>query len=95
MAEAVIARALLGVGQNGVGLAALLEALFRLRIIGVAVRMVLQRELAIGALDLLIGGGAADAQHFVVIAFYVGGQKFYLFLGLKTRSYVDTFMYGL
>ena len=53
--KTVIAGALLGIGKDRIGLAALLEALFRVRIIGVAVRVILQRELAVGALDLLIG----------------------------------------
>src|ERR1019366_5256499 len=73
--EAVVARALLAVGENRVGFAALLKALFGRWVVGIAVGMVLQRELAICALDFLIGGRAADAQHFVVIAFYVGGQN--------------------
>ena len=49
------------VGQNGVGFAALLEALFASGIIGIAVGMVLQGKLAIRALDLLIVGGTRDA----------------------------------
>jgi hypothetical protein len=65
MTEAVVARALLAVGENGVGLAALLEALFRFRIAGIAVRMVLQGKLAIGALDFLIAGGTRDAQNWL------------------------------
>src|SRR6185437_5650452 len=39
-------RALLGVAQNAVGFGALLELLLRIRVIGVAVRMILQRQLA-------------------------------------------------
>ena len=74
MAEAVVARALLGIGQDGVGLAALLEAFFRIRIVGIAVGMKLQRQLAVGALDLLIVGGARDAQNLVIVAFYVRSQ---------------------
>ena len=73
--EAVVARALLGIGENRVGFAAFLEALLGRRIVGIAVGMVLQSELAIGALDFLVVGRAADAQHFVVIAFYVGSQN--------------------
>src|ERR1035441_2174806 len=73
--KAVIARALFAVGENCVGFAALLEAILGGRIVGIAVRMVLQSELAIGAFDFLVVGRAADAQHFVVIAFYVGSQN--------------------
>src|ERR1019366_5019929 len=74
--KAVIARALFAVGENRVGFAALLEALFGRRIVGIAVRMVLQSELAIGALDILVVSRATNAQHFVVIAFYVGSQNY-------------------
>ena len=54
--KAVVAGALFAVSQNRVGFAALFEFLFRFGIVGIAVGMVLQRELAVGALDLLIGG---------------------------------------
>jgi hypothetical protein len=73
--EAVVARALLAIGKNRVCFAAFLEPLFGLRIVGIAIGMVLQRELAIGALDFLVVGRPADAQNFVVIAFYVSGQN--------------------
>ncbi len=75
MAKAIVARALLGVRQYGICFAALLEALFRLGIVGIAVGMELQRELAIGALDLLIVRRARDAQHFVIVTFHCGGQN--------------------
>src|ERR1035437_6869515 len=52
--EAVVMRALLGVGENRVSFAAFLEALFGARIVRIAVGMVLQSELAIGALDFLV-----------------------------------------
>src|SRR5512146_767906 len=74
MAEAVVLRALVSISKHGVGFGALLEALFRRRI-GVAVRMKLQRQLAIGALDLLLRRGAAHAEHFVIIAFSVASQR--------------------
>ena len=75
VAKAIVAGTLLAIGQDGVGFAAFLEALFGLRIVGIAVRMELQRELAIRALDLLIVGGARDAQNFVVVTFHCGGQN--------------------
>ena len=55
MSEAVVARTLLAVGQHRVRFAAFLELLFRFRIVRIAVGMVLHRQLAIGALDLLLG----------------------------------------
>ncbi len=73
--EAIVAGALLGVGEHGIGFAALLELLFGLGIVGIAVGMVLQRELAISALDLLVVRRARDAQDLVVVAFHVSGQK--------------------
>ena len=74
MTETVVAGALLAVGENGIGLAALLEALFSIRIVGIAVGMKLQGELAIGALNFLIAGGARDAQYLVIVAFHCRGQ---------------------
>ncbi len=54
MAVAVVSGALVGVAQHLVGLAGLLELLFRRVVARVAVRMVLERLLAIGALQLLV-----------------------------------------
>jgi hypothetical protein len=54
MAVAVVGGALVGVAQHLVGLAGLLELLFGRVVAGVAVRMVLERLLAIGALQLLV-----------------------------------------
>ena len=68
--EAVIHFALLGVREHGIGLAALFEFFFRVRVVRIAVRMELQRELAIGALDLLISRPTLHTQNFVVISFY-------------------------
>ena len=58
VAKAIVAGTLLCIRQHGIRFAAFLEALFRLRIVGIAVRMELQGELAICALDLLIVRGA-------------------------------------
>ncbi len=75
VAVAVVDGALIGVGEDRVGFADFLEFFFRVRIVGIAVGMELQRQLAVGALQLDFGHGAGDAQHLVVIAFCVGGQK--------------------
>ncbi len=74
MAEAVVGGALLLIAQHGVSLAALLEALLGLIVAGVAVRVILQRQLAIGALDLAVRRSAGDAEDFVIIAFNVSSQ---------------------
>ena len=51
MAEAVIERPLLRVGQHGVGFGDFLEAFFGIRIIRVSIGMVLHGQLAISALQ--------------------------------------------
>jgi hypothetical protein len=68
VAEPVIGGALVGIGKHGIGLGRFLELLLRIRVAGVAVRMVPERELAVRALDLLISCAAPDAQDLVVIA---------------------------
>src|ERR1700733_8562368 len=75
MAVAVVNGALVGIGKHRVGFADFFEFVFRVRIIGIAVGMILQRELAIGALELDFGDRAVHAQHFVVVAFCVRGQN--------------------
>ena len=56
--------ALFRIGENRVRLAAFFEFFFRIGIVGIAVRMELQRQLAIGALDLLIGRPTLHTQEF-------------------------------
>ena len=58
MAVAIIGGALVGIAQDLIGLAGLLELLFRGVIAGVAVRMIFERLLAISALQLLLAGFA-------------------------------------
>jgi hypothetical protein len=73
--EAVIQRSLLAVGEDCVRLCNLLELLFRVRIVGVTVRMVRHRQLAVSTLDFNLGGRTSDTENLVIIAFCVGGQK--------------------
>lgn len=75
MSEAVVRGTLVGVRQDRVGLAAFFEFFFGIGIIRIAIRMELQRQLAIGALDLLFVGFAGNPKYFVVVAFYVAGQN--------------------
>ena len=75
VAKAVVGGTLVGIGENGVGLSALLELFFRVRVVRVTVGMVRERELAVGALDLHFGRGAGDAENLVVVAFSVTGQN--------------------
>ena len=67
MAEAVVALPLGLVAQDLVGLVDLLEAGFGLRVIGVTVGVKLERQLAIGALQLFGAGILANTEDLVVI----------------------------
>ena len=58
---AVVEGAFIAVSQNRIGFAALLELLFRIRVVGIAVGVELQCELAIGAFDLLIRSASGDS----------------------------------
>jgi hypothetical protein len=68
MAVSVICRALLRIGQYGVGFRSFLESIFGLFVAGIAVRVVLQRELSIRALHFLVARRFRDAKNFVVIS---------------------------
>ncbi len=70
---AVVGGALLRVHQHLVGLAEFLESLFGLVIAGILVRMKLDRKFAVGSLDFLFGGLAANFQDFVIVA--LGGHS--------------------
>src|SRR5262245_66187997 len=60
--EAVVHRALLGVGQDGVGFGSFLELVFGRVVARVLVGMELHRELAIRALDFHLGGSLHHAE---------------------------------
>src|SRR6185437_15775390 len=75
MPEPVIHASFFGVGQDGVSLATFLELFFRIRIIRIAVGMELQRQLAVRALDFLLARAPLDAEHLVIISFYVARQS--------------------
>src|SRR5690606_3577419 len=70
MAMGVVGAALAGIGQDLVGLLALLERGLRGGIARIAVRVVLHRAAAIGLLQLFVAGGAGHAEDFVVVAFH-------------------------
>ena len=63
-ADLVVLLALVGVADDVVGGTDLLEALLRAR---VGIRVVLLRQLPVGARDLLVRGRRDDAEHLVVI----------------------------
>ena len=56
-----------GSDEHVVGLGDLLEALLGLLVARIAVRVVLARELAVGLLDLLVGGVLAEPEGLVVV----------------------------
>jgi hypothetical protein len=72
MAETVIASPLLGIRKHRVGLRDLLESLLGVGIVGIAIRMALERQLAIGLLELSLAAFAGDAKNLVVVAFSHG-----------------------
>ncbi len=67
--ELVVDLPFLGVAQDLVGFRGFLEAVFRLAVAGVPVRMVLQGEFAIGRFELGVGRLAVDPQDLIVIPF--------------------------
>src|SRR6266567_1726245 len=68
MAEAIIGGTLLLVFQDVVGFVDFLELRLAVLVAGIAVRMPLHRQLAIGGLELAIACGALDLEDFVKIA---------------------------
>ena len=63
----VVGRALLRIAQDLVGLARLLEALLRIRIVRIAVGVITHCQLAVCGLKLLLPALSRNAQDFVVI----------------------------
>src|SRR3954465_8262040 len=77
MAETVISRTLLRVGEGLVGLIHLLEAYLGGLVAGIAVGVALHRRLPKGGFQLRVGGAAGDAKCLVIIAFghwFCGGS---------------------
>ena len=90
MAVAVVERAFVRVGQDGVGLGDFFELLFRVGIVRIPIGMPLHGELAVSALEFDFSYRAAHAQHFVIIAFCVRGQNKNLsFLAINVNPYVN------
>jgi hypothetical protein len=68
VAIAVVCRALLRVAQDAIGFRSFLEPFLGGRVLRIAVGMVLQRQPAVSALDLLLAGLSADTKHLVIIS---------------------------
>ena len=69
MAILVVGRPFLRIRQDLVGFLGFLEMLFGLGIVRIAVRMEFHGQLAVGLLDLVVGGIAIDTEDFVKVAF--------------------------
>src|SRR5699024_10923679 len=69
MAEAVVGTALLGIGEDLIGLVDLDELDLGLGIAGVLVRRPLHGELAEARLEFDLGHRPLDAEHLVIVAF--------------------------
>jgi len=70
MPEAIVGRALIGIHQDIVGFAQLLELLFGLRVARIFVGVKLDRELAVGAFHFLLRRRPRHGQDFVIVAFF-------------------------
>src|ERR1700682_2896951 len=66
--ELVVGGALASVGEDLVRFLRLLEFVFRALVVGIAVRMMLHRQLAISLLDVIFGRIAIDAECRIVVA---------------------------
>ncbi len=75
VAVAVVDRPLLEVGEDLVGLRGLLELLLGRLVAGVLVGVVLQRQLAVGRLDVVGRRGAGDAEDLVGVALVGHGLR--------------------
>ena len=75
MPVAIVGCALLVIGEDVVGFSKLFKLLLRLMIVRILIRMILDRELAIGLLDLRSIRIPGDTQHFVIIAFFHLGNS--------------------
>jgi hypothetical protein len=73
--ETVVRGALVGIDQHCVGLSNFSEFLFRIRIVGIPVRMVLHGQFPVCALNLLLSALALYTQYLVVVAFDVTCQN--------------------
>src|SRR5262245_46877328 len=69
MTEPVITRTTFGVREDAVGLVDLFKLILRRMIAGIAIRVVLQRQFSISALQLLLRGAPVDAEDLVIISF--------------------------
>lgn len=72
---AIVDRALFRIGEHGIRFADFFELLFRVRIVRISVRMILQSQLAVSGLEFDLSDRSGNTQYFVVIAFSVRSQN--------------------
>ena len=75
MTKPIVGGAFVGIDQDCVGLRHLSKLVFRIRIVRIPVRMVLHRQLAVRAFNLLLSALALYTQYFVVVAFDITRQN--------------------
>jgi hypothetical protein len=78
MTIAIISRPLVRIAENLIGLGCQLEAGSGLRIIRIAVRVVLDGQLAVSRGDFSVGSVPLHAQHFVVFGFCSHGRRHFI-----------------
>ena len=66
--EPVVVGAPFRIAENVVGFRSFLELLFGLGIVRIVIGMILERQLSVGALDLVLGSVSGDAKNFVIVA---------------------------
>src|SRR5205823_4058449 len=67
-APAVVLLALVGIREDGIGLADFFEEFFGVLVARIDVGVVLAGKFSVGGFDVLFGRGARDAEHLVIVA---------------------------
>jgi hypothetical protein len=86
VAESIVARTLVAVAQDRIGLGRFLELVFGRFVALIAIGMKLERQLAIRALDLLLRGGPGDLEDHVIIALAHDAFATFTRAGRNSRS---------
>ena len=89
MAEAVVHLPLFRIGNDRVRFGGFFEFLFSGVVAGVAIRVIFQRQLAVGAFHFRIGRAALDAENFVVVALAHDAFATFTMAGRSRRSPIE------
>lgn len=71
MTVAIVDRTLFRISEHRIRLTDFFELLLSVRIVGIAVRMILEGQFAVGALQFNFGARASHTEYFVIITFCV------------------------